>query len=110
MPPKRKRKHLRKGARLPYVERATFDARKLTDYALDPTKDAGKAAGFAAFGVGPQDWRYVYDQVLEGLPRAEATLGDISQPDRIQFTVEIPFTGLNSRRGHLVTGWCVDAR
>jgi hypothetical protein len=107
---KRKRKHLRRGARLPYVDSATFDERKLTHYALDPTNRSGKAAGFQAFGVGPEDWRYVYEHVLQELPTAEATRADISKADRVEFTVEIPFTGLNSRLGILVTGWCLDAR
>lgn len=105
----RKRKRLRKGARLPYPERATIDPRKLTEYALDPD-NGPKAKGFAKLGIFRDDWRYVHDEILAQLPNAEATHGDISNPARPSFEVHIPIRGLNGREGVLVTGWCIDAR
>lgn len=110
MAPKRKRYPIEKGAILPHADRATIDPRKLTHYALDPSKDAGKAAGFAALGIGIKDWRYVYDAVLAGLGTAEVTHVRIASAERIEYTVEIPIVGLNSRAGLVVTGWCVDSR
>ncbi len=110
MPSKRKRKRIRKGARLPYWEQARIDPRKLKDYALDPDRCQGKAKGFAALGFGPQDWQYLHDEILRRLPDSEATEADISNPKRLYFAVRIPVVGKNKKRGVIVTAWCVDAR
>jgi hypothetical protein len=106
---RRTRFPIKKGARLPDADRATFDPKKLTDYALDSTKDPGKAAGFAQLGVGPGDWQYVHEWVLQRLPTSEATHVRFA-PGRVEFTVAIPFLGPNKRAGVLVTGWCADGR
>lgn len=107
MPPK-KRKRIKEGARLPYADRATIDPRKLKDYALKPDAPGGKAKGFAALGIYRDDWRYVYDLILERLPDASATDVDLTDPGQPAYTVRIPIEGRNGRNGVLVTGWAVD--
>ncbi len=104
------KRRLRKGARLPYCERATIARGKLTDYALDPDKEPGKAKGFVAIGIWKEDWQFLHDTILYRLPFSEATHGDISDPNRIRVTVPILNVGKNSRSGTVVTCWCVDSR
>lgn len=105
----RNRKRLRKGARLPYYERATIDPQKLKDYALDPDNPA-KSSGFAKLDIFRKDWRYLHDEILASLPDAEALYGDISIPHRRGFEVHSAVRGLNGREAVVVTGWWIDSR
>ena len=104
-----KRKRIKKGAGLPYYERAMIDPRKLTEYALKPDNEA-KAKGFATLGVFTKDWRYAHDEILAQLPHAEATHVDIRDPALRHFTVRVPFRGLNGKEGTVLTGWTIDSR
>lgn len=108
MTPNHNRKKIKQGARLPYFERASIAPAKLQLYALHPKNSEGKADGFAALGYGPHNWLDLRDEILRRLPFSDATHADISNPDRLYFTVKIPLGGHSSRPGVVVTGWCID--
>ena len=62
--------------RLPGVERARIDLRKLTGYALDPTHPRGrhKARVFkASLGIDASDAQWLASAILAGLPHVPAT-------------------------------------
>src|SRR5579884_2261767 len=102
------RKPIKPGARLPYWERAGIDPAKLKDYALNPDKPKHK--GFALLGYQADDWQRLNDDILSQLTSSDAVEADLSNPDRLYFTVRISLHGPNGRPGVIVTGWCVDAR
>ena len=104
------RTRIKAGARLPYLENASIDPRKLKHYALDPDAKHGKHKGFAALGYSLDNWEALHDKVIQRLPFSDATEADISQPGRLSFTVRIALRGPSGRQGVIVTGWCVDSR
>lgn len=108
MPSKSTRKRVRSGATLPDADRATIAPEKVKDYLLHP--DKGKAKGFAKLGIYRDDWRYLHDELLKGLPTAPLTHVDLKDPRRTAFTVEITIRGLNGKYATVRTGWCMDSR
>jgi hypothetical protein len=110
----RRRRKARRGARLPYADRATIAPEKLKDYALNPDhseKMAKRAAAFASLlGIYRDDWRFLHDQILTRLPESEVTHVDLSSPYGVSFTVHVVIDGRNGTRAQVVTGWMVDLR
>ena len=83
--------------RLPGAAEATVPTDKLVRYALDPTHPRGrhKARVFAsALGIRTQDWRYLHDQILDGLPDALVRSTRIT-PFGVAYEVVVPIDGLN---------------
>ncbi len=98
------------GAPLYNAERAHFDARKLTAYALDPSSEKGKhkARVFQRMlGITAGDAADLERQVMAGLPTAEA------RPSRVdeygaRFYADIPVTGPNGKTAMVRTTWMYD--
>jgi hypothetical protein len=99
------------GGQLPYAEHAYIDRRKLTEFALNPEKSE-KARGFAVvLGLGLEDWRELYDQIIERVP--SSPLVSIRLETRTgwpEFEVEVPIDGHEGRAAPIRTGWMVDER
>jgi hypothetical protein len=89
------------------AERATADARKFTDYALNPDHPVGgnKARVFeSALGFNRSNWQELRDQLLAGLRRIPAQVGKVDAHGA-RFTVDIPVTGPNGATVTVRTGW-----
>jgi hypothetical protein len=96
---------------LPGYEYAVIPSEKLRGYALNIEHETGqhKARVFkSTLGIEQQDWRYLHDQIIEGLPESEAILHH--ETVRWQgWTVPILVRGQNSRRAYVTTGWTIKA-
>jgi hypothetical protein len=109
MSPSRRFK-LRKGTRLPYWEHATIPEEKLRDYVLNPEHAVGrhKAYVFAStLGIYREDWRYLNDQILEGLPESDATRVELDTPWGPKWEVPILVEGRNTKRETVLTFWLI---
>ncbi len=96
--------------RLPSATRATIPTDKLARYALDPNHPRGrhKARVFAsALGITADDWRYLYDQILEALPDAPVRSTRIT-PFGVTYEVVVSIDGLNGATVPVVTIWIVE--
>ena len=69
--------------RVPGVEHALFDRRKLTGYLLDPTSEGGapKAAFFEALGYSREGWRELRDAIAAAAPIVP---GHVSRPNPVE--------------------------
>ena len=101
---------LRQGTRLPYYEHATIPEEKLRGYVLNPEHPVGrhKARVFAStLGIYQQDWRYLNDQILEGLPVSDATRVELDTPWGPRWEVPVMVEGRNARRAYVLTFWLI---
>jgi hypothetical protein len=101
---------------IPRVEQACIPEEKLRLYVLSPRHGVGqhKARFFEAhLGIGPDDWEYLHDQLMQGLPEAFITeIGPRAWRDErgrlkfgITFRVPVTIEGLNGKRCEVHTGW-----
>jgi Domain of unknown function (DUF6883) len=96
---------------LPNYSLAIIPPQKLWGYALSPTHKRGKhkARVFqSVLGLEQQDWPYLRDQIIEGLPESEAVL----RYDTVKYQkweVPILVAGRSSHQGYVTTGWIVRA-
>ena len=97
--------------RLPNVEDATLDARRLTTYLLNPEHPAGrhKARVFmSALGIGPGHASDLSRQVMAAILTAPAVPGILDEYGQ-RYSVDVLVTG--PRRGGMVrTGWIIRSR
>jgi hypothetical protein len=99
---------------LPSYEKAEIPERKLRRYALCVTHEDGgaKSRYFEALGIGPDDWEYLRDQILAGLPQARITALHFNRwhegdKQRFGVTYEVPVSilGRNGQRREIITAW-----
>jgi hypothetical protein len=101
--------------RLPGYEEAVVPPEKLCGYALNFEHETGrhKARVFkGALGIEQQDWRYLHDQIIEGLPESEAILHHETIRETVRWqnwTVPILVAGRNSHSGYVKTVWTIRA-
>ncbi len=90
-------------------EEVEVQARKLTDYLLDPGHEDGqsKARFFEqVLGITREHWTYLHGQLVDGL-------GNVSYEDvrldqhGVRFTAFLPVTGRNGATATIETGWIV---
>ena len=95
---------------LPGAEQARIPTEKLTGYALDLDHPRGrhKARVFAAaLGITANDWPYLHDQILAGLPNALVRSTRIT-PFGVAYEVVVMIDGLNGATAAVVTTWMVE--
>jgi uncharacterized protein DUF6883 len=99
---------------LPSYEKAQIPDHKLRDYALCPTHQDGgpKAKYFQGLDIGPEDWEYLRDEIIKGLPQARITafvFNSWFEGGRrcfgIQYEVPVSILGHNGQRREIVTAW-----
>ena len=93
--------------RLPNAARAVIPPEKLRDYSLDPGHEVGghKARVFdSALGITRDDWEYLRDAILHGLPGARVTAVRETRHGLL-FEVPIRIPGLNGRSAEVLTAW-----
>lgn len=96
--------------KLPNAARATIPTEKLTRYALnlDHPRGRHKARVFdSALGIRAGDWRYLYDQILQGLTDAAVRSTRIT-PFGAAYEVVVSIDGLNGATLPVVTTWIVE--
>jgi hypothetical protein len=95
--------------RLPEFESAEIPPAKLRDYALNPASIEGSHKAFVfenALGIEQENWEYLRDGILEGLPLTEAILAEPETPwGHESWTVHVPILGLNRCTRLVTTGW-----
>ncbi len=85
-------------ARLPRADEAVIATDKLVGYALNPVHPRGrhKARVFAsALGIRQADWRYLHEQLLEGVVEAPVR-GTRITPFGVLYDVDVIVDGLNA--------------
>lgn len=94
------------GQPLPNAAKAVIAPAKLTEYALNLNHDHGapKARVFrTALGIGRDDAQFLAEQILHELPQHPV------RSRKVQYTttwrVDIPITGRNDARRHVITAW-----
>ncbi|MEA5510610.1 hypothetical protein VB715_12625 [Crocosphaera sp. UHCC 0190] len=101
---------------LPMARYAEIDPRKFTEYSMNPSNpnNQGKSKAFQALGYNidsPQSRQIavqlIINQIRSELEQISAILDEPS-PYGTRFTVIISITGLNNRKGKLVTKWQID--
>lgn len=84
-------------------------ADKLTKYLLNAeSKDPSKAKFFKeVLQIGPDDWKFLHAQLLDGLAALE--LGNVRIKDAygIRFEARFPVTGTNGATATILTAWMV---
>lgn len=89
---------------------AIIPPEKLVGYALDPTHPRGrhKARVFsAALAIEQDDWRYLLEQLLEGVAAAPVT-GTRITPFGTLYEVVVLVDGLNGATMPVATIWIVE--
>ena len=83
---------------------------KLVGYALDPAHPGGghKARVFSsALGIGRADWRFLADQLVEGVVEAPVR-GTRVTPFGVLYDVVVLVDGLNGATAPVATIWIVE--
>lgn len=101
------------GVPLPGARDASIDSAKLRLYALDREHPVGrhKATVFLrALGIGADDWEYLREEILAGLPNHPVTV--IREPRTAHegntYEVLVPITGLGEKAQRtlkVITAW-----
>lgn len=90
-------------------EEIEVQAKKLTDYLLDPEhKDGGSKAKFfeQRLAITRQNWAYLHGQLIDGL--GNVPYEDVRVDDHgVRFTAYLPVTGRNGATATIKTGWIV---
>jgi hypothetical protein len=95
--------------KLPYVERAVIDIRKLRDYCLDLSHDEGKHKArlfAAALGMTANDAAELRDALLQAIQANDAQLGrrdDYGQRYTVDFLLE-----WGGRQALIRSGWIIE--
>ena len=95
--------------KLPNVENAYIDMRKLTDYALDPAREegGGKARVFeTVLGIRQGDAEYLHDAIIGGVLVHDATATQ-KNPYGQKYEVQFEIMGLNERFANNLTVWII---
>lgn len=83
---------------------------KLTAYALDPAHPRGrhKARAFrSTLGIERTDWRYLRDQLIEGVAEA-AVVGTRVTPFGVLYEVVVLVDGINGTTAPVAAIWIVE--
>lgn len=90
-------------------EECEVQAKKLTDYLLDPEhKDGGSKAQFfeRQLSIVRNDWAYLHGQLIDGL--RNVSFEDVRLDEHgVRFTAYLPVTGRNGATATIETGWIV---
>ncbi len=83
--------------------------RKLTNYLLDAEgKDPSKAKFFKeVLQIGPDDWKFLHAQLLDGLASLELEHVRIEDAYGIRFDARFPLIGTNGATATVQTAWMV---
>lgn len=95
---------------LPGWEHAWIPEEKLKDYALNLESEKGHDKAYlfeTELAIDRENWRYLSDRLLEGLPEAGAIFKEESCWGP-KWTVPILVEGLNRRVRCVTTGWIID--
>jgi len=95
---------------LPHAGQAIVVEAKLRDYALSGEHPVGKhkARVFrSALGIGPDDWEYLRDQVLDGVVRSPVVSLSSAHPFGTIYNVSMAIEGLNGATHPVITAWIV---
>jgi hypothetical protein len=96
--------------RVPGASKAFVQPRRLQEYLLNPDHPTGqhKAQLFKdVFGIGSADWRYLSDQLTQGLPTGEVTKVRLNPDGSMQFDVYLPIVGKNARSAPVLSAWVI---
>jgi hypothetical protein len=99
----------RRNLKLPNHENAYIDIRKLTQYALDPTREegGGKARVFeTALGILQEDADYLREAIYNAVQITDARKTQLT-PYGQKFEVQFEMTGLNGNMATIITAWIV---
>lgn len=97
-------------SRVPPAHEAVVPKEKLAGYALDPAHPRGrhKARVFSsALGIEPTDWRYLRDQLIEGVVQA-LVLGTRITPFGVLYEVVVLVDGLNGATAPVAAIWLLE--
>ena len=95
--------------RLPCAGEAIIPTEKLVGYALDAEHPRGRHEArvfVAALGIRQSDWRYLHDQLLEGV-RGAPVRGTRITPHGVLYDVLVEVDGLNGATKRVATIWLV---
>jgi hypothetical protein len=95
---------------LPRAELAVVPEDKLRDYSLNADHPTGrhKARVFASvLAVGPRDWTFLRDQILDRVADCPVTAVRPKPPYGVEYEVRIEIDGLNGVTHAVITGWLV---
>ena len=96
--------------RVPRAPEAVVPEAKLAGYALDPTHPRGrhKARVFsAALGIEQGDWRYLRDQLVDGIVAAPVN-GTRVTPFGVLYEVVVLVDGLNGATAPVAAIWIIE--
>ena len=96
--------------KLPNLEKAQIDSKKITNYALDPNHPVGgnKAKVFeSSLGYNQSNSDSLIAQIKQQLPNSEAVLGVKNEYGQ-RFTVDMQIKGPNGNTATVRTGWIFD--
>jgi len=87
----------------------SVQAGKLTKYLLDAEGKAPSKAKFFkdVLQIGPDDWKYLHAQLLDGLAALKLENVRIEDEYGIRFDARFPLTGTNGATATILTAWMV---
>jgi Domain of unknown function (DUF6883) len=97
---------------MPDASHAVVEERKLTEYVLNPEHEDGrhKAQLFRELlGIEKSDWRYLADQLKEGLSTAPVVDRVRSEETGVKYHVVVPIRGRNGSVKPVLAAWEVRA-
>lgn len=95
--------------KLPNYTQTIIDMRKLTHYALDPTREegGGKAHVFeVALDITQEDADFLRDAIIQGIQTNDAEMTQKTQYGQ-KYEVEFEIEGLNEQVATIMTVWIV---
>ena len=96
--------------RVPEAAKAFVQRRRLEGYILNPEHPKGKhkAQLFKdVLDLTSADWRYLADQLTQGLPVANVVNARLNPDGTMQFHVHIPVRGNNGRTVPVLSAWLI---
>jgi hypothetical protein len=87
----------------------SVNARKLTNYLLDPEgRDPSKARFFEeVLQIRSDDWKFLHAQLIDGLSALELENVRVEDEYGIRFDARFPLTGKNGATATIMTAWMV---
>jgi hypothetical protein len=94
--------------RLPYLQNALVEQRKVCDYLLSEERSEGKAAFFIAFGFSLVRWELLRDALLAHAASYDVAR-TVSSPHGIKYIIEGTLQTPDARNPSVRAVWIVDS-
>jgi hypothetical protein len=93
--------------RLPYLQNAVVEERKVRDYLLSEGRSEGKAAFFVAFGFSLTQWELLRDALLLHAASYEVTLM-VGNPHGTKYIIEGALQTPDGRNPQVRSVWIIN--